>query len=192
MRKKLSLHEKLWSKIRKGGLNECWPWIGCVIKTPSGNCYGRLEFRVGPRSLDRKVQVVASKLVYEEVNGPLPPGRETCHKCNNSLCCNPAHLYAGTHQENMDDMKLSGRSLNGTRNPRAVLTKVQIREAIRRRFAGETYKQIGDSFGVHLATIHILCKKAGACGEDRTPTPSRAMRPKRIVYAKFHHAGSKD
>ena len=162
MGRKLTLHERLWSKIQKFGPDDCWPWTGHAVHSGhGGDCYGILYFRVGPRKENRKTYRTATNLVYEEINGPIPAGREICHKCHNTLCCNPHHLYAGTHQENMDDMVRSGRSLKGSRNPRAVLTDAQRQEALQRRATGETYKQIGDSFGVHLATIHILCKKAG-------------------------------
>lgn len=41
--------------------------------------------------------------------GPVPPGKEVCHTCDVSGCANPAHLWAGTHRENMDDMVAKDR-----------------------------------------------------------------------------------
>lgn len=39
-----------------------------------------------------------------------------CHKCNNGMCVNPNHLYAGTHTNNMNDLRKS-KKLAGKNNP---------------------------------------------------------------------------
>lgn len=44
-------------------------------------------------------------------NGPLPEGRQiVCHTCDRPLCVEALHLYAGTHQMNVDDMMARGRA----------------------------------------------------------------------------------
>src|ERR1700690_341184 len=36
-------------------------------------------------------------------------GLNSCHSCDNTSCVNPEHLFFGTGQENMDDMKNKNR-----------------------------------------------------------------------------------
>jgi hypothetical protein len=49
-------------------------------------------------------------------------GKVVRHMCDNPACVNPLHLEIGTQADNMNDMKLRGRSTKGETNPRARLT----------------------------------------------------------------------
>ncbi len=44
-----------------------------------------------------------TRLAWETFVGPVPPGLQLNHRCDNSLCFNPDHLYAGTQQQNQQD-----------------------------------------------------------------------------------------
>lgn len=77
---------------------DCWPWKGGFY--PDG--YGRVRMGGKPKR--------AHRVAYELANGPVPKGLLVCHTCDNPKCCNPSHLFAGTRQDNFDDMVRKGRA----------------------------------------------------------------------------------
>ena len=50
------------------------------------------------------------RLAYTLANGDIPEGALIGHKCDVRLCCNPEHLEAITHIENMRQMAERGRA----------------------------------------------------------------------------------
>lgn len=153
-----TMEQKVWSKIQVGGPDECWKWQGFVKSArPGASKYGRLNVRVGPRLEKRHRDLLAHRLVYELEYGPIPKGFVVRHRCNNTLCCNPAHLILGTHQDNMDDMTKAG-SVKGERNPRSKITWQDVRRIRRLRFKGWTLKAIAREFPVTLATVGLICQ----------------------------------
>lgn len=147
--------EVLWSKVNKRGPDECWPWTGFV----NHNGYGRTWIN------DRGYY--AHRVIYDLAN-PNEITREqteqqryaklVLHKCDNPVCCNPAHLYVGSHDQNMKDKVERNRSpkFSGGRAPRCKLTMDQAREA-RKLFAeGISKKMIAEKFNVRAAIINLL------------------------------------
>lgn len=100
---------RLWAKIEVRGPDECWPWTGSVNGDPVYGGYGQIrEAERGSRTLR------VHRVVYELTYGQVPEGRVVDHTCHNGSgcegrgptclhrrCCNPAHLEAVTHAENM-------------------------------------------------------------------------------------------
>jgi hypothetical protein len=93
-----------WNNISV--INNCWVWLG----KRSSNGYG-LFYMNGS---DKR----AHRLAYQFRFGEIPEGKLICHKCDNRLCINPDHLFAGSAKDNMDDMISKGRQFH----PKGVLS----------------------------------------------------------------------
>ena len=78
--------ERFWSKVRK--TDTCWLWLAATVATG----YGCIS--------NNKRIVLAHRLSYESLVGPIPEGMELDHLCRNPSCVNPAHLEPVTHREN--------------------------------------------------------------------------------------------
>lgn len=98
-----SLEERLWTKVRRSDDADCWPFTG--NRMPRG--YGRIV--VGSRSQGNRRTLLAHRAAWELTNGPIPDGMAICHKCDNPSCCNPSHLFLGTHLDNMRDASQKNR-----------------------------------------------------------------------------------
>lgn len=128
-----TLEERFWSKVRK--TDGCWLWTG----GKNSNGYG--YFAVTHNWIVR-----AHRIAFELTVGPVPANLHVLHRCDVCACVNPAHLFLGTHQDNMTDKIRKGRS------PTA-LSLAQAR-AVRDRCArGEKQSVVAIHFGVSPTTI---------------------------------------
>jgi hypothetical protein len=157
---------RFWNFIKKEGrinedlpeyqhLSRCWKWSGGYGRRG----YGRFQGN------DCKL-LPAHRFSYY-LHHPLNEFIENieffvCHSCDNPECCNPEHLFLGTHIENMRDRDEKGRGgqPNGEKNGQAKLNENQVKE-IREKYTKKnklTYKQLGKEYGVHPKTIQRIIK----------------------------------
>jgi len=100
---------RFWGKIAVGNDDDCWNWRG----SPNPSGYGTFNFDGQNHNAHRVAWILT--------NGSIPSsGTLVCHKCDNRLCCNPAHLFLGTYKDNREDSIRKGRrtEINGHNNPR--------------------------------------------------------------------------
>jgi len=111
---------KIWEKVDKqsGGEHGCWTWLGTLNKEGYG------QARLSVKGMAKTFY--AHRLIYELHHDKDIHGAIIRHTCANPKCVNPRHLRSGTHDTNVKDRVLSGRTAIGENNGRAVLTEEQV------------------------------------------------------------------
>lgn len=129
------------------GPADCWNW-----RSATRNGYGRLM--IGSRAAGTRRSVSAHRLAYEIHFGEIPSGLEVCHRCDNRRCINPAHLFVGTKQDNVDDREAKGRNkiMRGENNGNAKLDQAKIARMRELRASGMTFAGIAKLVGVDKKT----------------------------------------
>lgn len=103
-------------------------------------------------------EVLTHRIAYIVAYGSIPAGLHVLHHCDNPPCCNPAHLYAGTNDDNMADRIARNRNRGavGERNCKAKLTAEQI-AAIRRDSRSQS--TIARDYGVHQTMVSAIKRR---------------------------------
>jgi hypothetical protein len=144
--KGLTWQERLWSRV---GVSEdgCWEWTGPVIR----NGYAML------RVFGRKE--MAHRMAYADRVGGVPRHLHVLHKCDNRRCCRPDHLFLGTQQDNMNDMKMKGRQAKGA----SLSAKISGDLSGRRKLSSKEVGEIRAILKSGLLTQRKIAKKYGVC-----------------------------
>ena len=116
----------------------CWLWTGHV----SGNGYGKIRCK--------NVNYATHRAAYECACGPVPEGLFVCHRCDVRSCVNPAHLFLGTHEDNMADRNTKGRHAHGASHPASL---IDVPTAVSIFFALGEQRAIARQFGTNQATV---------------------------------------
>lgn len=92
-----------------------------------------------------------------KLKGAIPDGMQVLHKCDTPRCCNPEHLWLGTHQDNVDDKMRKGRHVPGRTNKRrgesngnSRLTEKMVKHIRQREM---TYVEYARLYGVSKSVI---------------------------------------
>ena len=145
MKRAIKTPDEFWAMVRRGNADQCWPWLG------SAKAGGRRGARYGSY-WDGRWQYFAHRYAYTVSVGPIPVGMDLMHACDNTLCCNPAHLNPGTRSENMQDMiaKGRGRWARGEAHGLAKLTPERAQAVFDDH---RPYKAIAEAFGVSFTCV---------------------------------------
>lgn len=132
--------ERFWANVAIGAPDECWPW-----RRAKPGKYGFFQ-------ADRRC-THAHRYAWIFTHSDIDTGICVCHKCDNPPCCNPNHLFLGSHAENAADKVAKGRQSRATTHGRARLTTSQVREIRAMYRAGQLPRLIAQALGLNLSTV---------------------------------------
>jgi hypothetical protein len=120
-----------------------------------------------------KKMVLAPRAALWLAGVPLADNQLACHTCDNKLCVNPGHIYAGTAKDNVRDAIERGQRVQhgpkGMGHPMSVLTDDDV-HAIRRRLqAGDRGVDIARDMGTTKTAISLI--KLGKTWKHLLTTP---------------------
>jgi len=141
--------ENFWNKIDKNGPlildTPCWVWLG----KPGKNGYGSISDK-GKRIYVHRYSWILHFGVIDNLH--------VCHKCDNRICVNPAHLFLGTDADNIRDAMTKNRLkkpplIRGESQHLSKLTKEAVIE-IRQSYPNVTLQNLANKYGVSKNAIH--------------------------------------
>lgn len=154
--------EKFWARVEKTTDGECWNWRGAI--TSSG--YGNLTYCGNHVQAHRLAYALANGGIslatgFRELGKAKRYNRFVLHKCDNRLCCNPAHLFLGSMRTNQLDAYSKGRKTQPkSQHANAKLTSTQVMEIRRAYDLGEAMQTtLAKQFGVSQRVISLVVRR---------------------------------
>jgi len=127
--------------------NGCWEYQGTINQWGYGriSCGGRKNEKI----------LLVHRLIYEYYFGVIPDKLFVCHDCDNTKCCNPDHLFLGTHIDNMEDMVKKGRAYR-SRGEKSGMHKLTTEQVMAIRKDTRKQVEIAKEYGVVKSTICMI------------------------------------
>lgn len=150
---------RFWSHVDILSDNECWNWKFYTNK--SG--YGR--YRIGNKFY------YSNRIAWFLSNKSDPSSLLVCHSCDNPKCCNPKHLFLGTHLDNMNDSVNKGRrsvlpnnpfssnAVSGEKNPQSKLTAQDVASIRNMYKLGYRQVYISRKFNITQSNVSRIVKR---------------------------------
>jgi hypothetical protein len=126
------LRERFEAKVDRSGA--CHLWTG---SQPQG--YGLIQVKI-----DGKWSAQVASRVAWFLHTGVWPVLHVLHRCDNPPCVNPAHLFVGTHADNVADMNAKGRH-GRIRLPERVVAAI--------RSSGGAQRAVAERFSVSQSTV---------------------------------------
>lgn len=135
-----------WRRVDKAGDGDCWNWVGYR------NSYGYGAMTIcGKSCRTHRVSFVLHS------GQQIPLGMGVCHRCDNTSCVNPAHLFLGAPKDNVADMISKGRKAmvwpRGEQHGHSTLTVEQVRWV---KSSGLSQSAMAAQLGVTRTAVHKI------------------------------------
>lgn len=129
----------------------CWEWEARL--TPGG--YGQF---FDPEA-SQSGNVRAHRFSWTYYYGPIPENMCVCHKCDNTRCVNPEHLFLATNEGNTRDRVHKMRSVMGERVHTAKLTPKKVK-LVRKLYAcGASIAGLARMFEITSSTVFSIVRR---------------------------------
>jgi len=133
-----------WAQVNiTANPDKCWEWQGTRTR------YGGFK--------RNRTQYLAHRVAYALFYRVDPVGLLVCHKCDNPPCCNPYHLFLGTHRDNTEDARRKGRIFPHCSTPSAILADEQVMEIMQRVADGEAKNALAKEYRVSRRMVQHIC-----------------------------------
>lgn len=134
--------DRFWKRVDKGKENECWEWRAGKTRKVVG--YGSFFWN--------NKRILSHRYSWEFHFGKIPKGNSVLHKCDNSICVNPNHLYLGTQADNCKDMAKRERK---EKTLKITNDGVKLIRELYKNRPELTHSRISEEFGI--SRPHITC-----------------------------------
>jgi hypothetical protein len=141
-----SVQERFDAKWMPEPNTGCHLWTAATFRTG----YGQFAHRS------------AHRVAYELARGDIPEGLDVLHHCDTPSCVNPAHLFLGTHAENMADMARKGRAKPrppGYAGRAAKLTSAEVLAVREAAMSGVSQKELASRYGVDPSLVSLVVNR---------------------------------
>lgn len=155
--------KQLLDSVSADDLSLPWNSYPC-LKWPRGKQkgYGCFLCPVGHPQERRHVR--CHRMAFQEVFGPIEDSVSVCHRCDSPSCFRPIHLFSASHQENMQDCAIKGRSrlgrkqlvTTGENNPAAVATEDLVRRVRDLFGSGMAQTKIAIALGLSTTIVNRI------------------------------------
>lgn len=123
----------------------CWEWLASKDKDGYGIFTILGKKLPAHRASWRLYHTQGGQPIFE-----IPNDVEVLHKCNNTSCVNPDHLYLGTQKQNIQDQINAGTFVLGSSNGMAKLDEQKVRDI---RASDRSNRELATLYGVSYYTI---------------------------------------
>lgn len=152
--------ENFWRYVSRGDDEACWEWQGA--KTSSG--YGTVSWHGQSIQAHRLAYAlthgnIALTTGFRQLNRAKRYRRFVLHRCDNRLCCNPAHLFLGSMRTNLLDAYRKGRKTQPrSGHTNAKLTAEQVRDIRDAYNSGARQVDLAERYGVSQRAISLVVR----------------------------------